>query len=731
MRFVCDSCHAQYMINDDKVGPKGVKVRCRKCGHVILVRRTEVSRSMAAPAGDFGEATATQVLATPGASTASDPAATLGDESTSPGAVLGEGFDDRTDMSHPARPSTSRLPFKSSESFLGAGADEIGAVFDQVLSSGPQSMVSGFDSAHKDDDDRASTRVLDGDLVRKLAEESQTSEPSVPEPRPGEVPQTDWFVAIADQQTGPLTLDQLKAHWNAEEVGPDSLCWRVGFDDWIPISDASVLSAALTPKLPKPIIVGAPSNHPATSHPMMNPMASKSAPAAPAKPPSPADYELPPPPGPIPSSSLGEAENSGTWRPSAGSALASLVKAELDVLANPKGLSMPQLATAAPSARSTASLSPARSILDLGPVENLAPASHRSMRLPLGQAVGAAGSGASSVALAPAALEPSPAAPQNPYLTNSGPTYSSPGLTAFRPSSNAKLFLMFGIGAGVLVLLLVGTVIYLAARSSPGPAAVPAPQAAGAAERNAAPPPPGLPGAAPAPAPALAAAQAQATPTSPSVAVPPPAAGTPAEGAAAAPSAPAAGAVAVEAESERKTPTRASSSHGSRGPRSDKREAADKAASKAAEPKAEQKSEAPASDDDFSKAFGSGGAREPKKEAPKGDSKKTAVYIPPAPGAGGEVKESLGQSDIFEVVVANKSSLVKCADEQRKKEPGTSGKLVMRWTIQTNGRATNVSVVTEEYKSTYFAGCVGGLIKTWVFPRHKQQGEPVMFPFKF
>ena len=39
MRFACDSCSAQYMISDEKVGPNGVKVRCKKCGHVILVRR--------------------------------------------------------------------------------------------------------------------------------------------------------------------------------------------------------------------------------------------------------------------------------------------------------------------------------------------------------------------------------------------------------------------------------------------------------------------------------------------------------------------------------------------------------------------------------------------------------------------------------------------------------------------------------------------------------------------
>jgi predicted Zn finger-like uncharacterized protein len=39
MKFTCDRCDAQYMISDDKVGSNGVKVRCKKCSNVILVRR--------------------------------------------------------------------------------------------------------------------------------------------------------------------------------------------------------------------------------------------------------------------------------------------------------------------------------------------------------------------------------------------------------------------------------------------------------------------------------------------------------------------------------------------------------------------------------------------------------------------------------------------------------------------------------------------------------------------
>jgi predicted Zn finger-like uncharacterized protein len=41
MKFTCDSCGAAYMISDEKVGPNGVKVRCKKCGNQITVRRAE------------------------------------------------------------------------------------------------------------------------------------------------------------------------------------------------------------------------------------------------------------------------------------------------------------------------------------------------------------------------------------------------------------------------------------------------------------------------------------------------------------------------------------------------------------------------------------------------------------------------------------------------------------------------------------------------------------------
>jgi predicted Zn finger-like uncharacterized protein len=49
MKFFCDQCHAQYMIADEKIGPRGVKVKCKKCTNVIHVRQPDSEAAGAAP----------------------------------------------------------------------------------------------------------------------------------------------------------------------------------------------------------------------------------------------------------------------------------------------------------------------------------------------------------------------------------------------------------------------------------------------------------------------------------------------------------------------------------------------------------------------------------------------------------------------------------------------------------------------------------------------------------
>lgn len=131
-------------------------------------------------------------------------------------------------------------------------------------------------------------------------------------------------------------------------------------------------------------------------------------------------------------------------------------------------------------------------------------------------------------------------------------------------------------------------------------------------------------------------------------------------------------------------------------------------------------------DDEFASAFGSARAA----AEPPPQPRKTSVYIPPPPGAaGGATPETLGQSDTMEVVKAHLSEIKACVDEQKRLEPGSTGKIVMRWVVLPDGTVSKVELVDGDAK--HLSACLVRLIKTWRFPRHSVQSEPVVFPFKF
>lgn len=388
------------------------------------------------------------------------------------------------------------------------------------------------------------------------------------------------------------------------------------------------------------------------------------------------------------SAATADREDTGTWKPTAASALASLVKDEMDALAKP-----PPKAPPPPVADDVPMT---RGLLDL-PSADEKPANGASH----GHAHGRAEPERVERPRPPMQSSHSPA-PINPYLANPGATFSAPAMTQYRPPSNRNLIIGIAAGGGLILIVLIFMVVWLATRDpqvvvAPPPVAVAPPVVQPPAQPPVAQPPP-----------------TQPPPTQPAVAQPPtqPVAQPP-------PTQPA-----VQPETKKDPPARKEPRVASS--RSTK--------SEPSEPK--QPRESPKAsggeEDAFAAAFGPAPKEPAAKKETKAESSggKKEVYIPPAPG-GTSVKDSLGQSDIMEVVLASKGALAKCAEQQRAKDPGTSGKLVMRWTIQTSGKTSNVGVVSEEFKGTHMATCVGGVIKGWQFPKHKQQGEPVTFPFKF
>jgi hypothetical protein len=91
--------------------------------------------------------------------------------------------------------------------------------------------------------------------------------------------------------------------------------------------------------------------------------------------------------------------------------------------------------------------------------------------------------------------------------------------------------------------------------------------------------------------------------------------------------------------------------------------------------------------------------------------------------------ERLTREDIMVGVMSHKPEIKECVKEQKKAEPDTYAKVVMRWTILPDGRTTNVVCVSG--CETLFSSCVAERIKSWTFPKHHVQGEPLDFPFTF
>jgi hypothetical protein len=107
--------------------------------------------------------------------------------------------------------------------------------------------------------------------------------------------------------------------------------------------------------------------------------------------------------------------------------------------------------------------------------------------------------------------------------------------------------------------------------------------------------------------------------------------------------------------------------------------------------------------------------------------KERTVYVPPDPA---KAPASLAQSDIFEVVLANKGDITACAAEQQA-GPKEGGRVVVRWSILPSGKVDDVVTETASIKGTPLASCIEAKVRAWTFPKHQEQGAPVRFPFVF
>ena len=187
MRFLCEQCKAKYQIADEKVAGKTVRMKCRKCGHLIEVKAdvTETSvASKAPPPPDPAEA---------------DDATRVGVDVN---AILKSAQPSRDTTTKPAAPRPGAKPGLATS--LAAAKPQKPAA---PPHHGPGALAGAFQkttAGHHTDE-------------RSLLEISTSSE---------------WYVAINGVPVGPVRIAELRRKASTGAITEESLVWQEGMEEW-------------------------------------------------------------------------------------------------------------------------------------------------------------------------------------------------------------------------------------------------------------------------------------------------------------------------------------------------------------------------------------------------------------------------------------------------------------------------------------------------------------------
>ena len=286
MKFICGACKTKYTISDEKVRGKVLKVKCKKCEAVVEVReagagaevvarvvagfdsgpghaphsstgqRPRVSTGTELRKGSGGGPAFTGGLA-PGAASAPRPRTATGPVPT--GQPRG-----RTGTAPPPTPPDALRPGPQGP------AGRPGARPVAKGSTGPgipavrgpgETKSSGVRPAARPGGFLASgSGGASGGLASSLAEALSASVAPPPAQLEPELATSispfvddlvakalpkEWWVAVRDTPTGPMTRDQVEEHIKAGDADAESLVWREGQDDWRPLREVHALSEIL------------------------------------------------------------------------------------------------------------------------------------------------------------------------------------------------------------------------------------------------------------------------------------------------------------------------------------------------------------------------------------------------------------------------------------------------------------------------------------------------------
>ncbi len=190
VKFLCDQCKAKYQISDDKVAGKTVRMKCRKCGHMIEVRASVTETSVAG-------------------NTAAAAAAAAANQSDAPPAPGGPPRPPPP-VGKPATLPTARSPLATSLSQQKPPAPR--------PTQRPEALAGAFKSSMQ------TTREDEAALLELSSAD-------------------EWYCAINGVPVGPIRITELRRKAALGAVTDDSLVWQEGMEEWRPVKTIAELSS--------------------------------------------------------------------------------------------------------------------------------------------------------------------------------------------------------------------------------------------------------------------------------------------------------------------------------------------------------------------------------------------------------------------------------------------------------------------------------------------------------
>jgi predicted Zn finger-like uncharacterized protein len=188
VKFLCDQCKAKYQIADEKAAGKTVRMKCRRCGHLIEVRATVTD----ANAGSVPPTANPSGAPGPGVHAPQAPAAP---RAASPAA--------------PLAPRAAPAPLATSLASAKPPAREK-----------PGALAGAFKTTVQRDEE-TSAPIDMSDLS----------------------PNDEWYVAINGVPVGPIRIAEIRRKAALGGVTEESLAWQEGLDEWRPVRHFPELAA--------------------------------------------------------------------------------------------------------------------------------------------------------------------------------------------------------------------------------------------------------------------------------------------------------------------------------------------------------------------------------------------------------------------------------------------------------------------------------------------------------